>query len=500
MQPLLTKTPTSPRRLLCACALAAIAVGAGTLRAQASAEHPRVAQAIELARVWLEAQRAYDQIPGVSAAIVHDQTILWSGGYGFGDLAAGREAGAGTVYSVCSISKLFTSIAVMQQRDAGRLRLDDAVAAHLPWFKIAPTEGESVPVTIEGLLTHASGLPRESEHPYWTGPTFVFPTRQQIIDRLAGQRMLYPSEAVFQYSNLGLTLAGEVAAAVAGEPYDVLVRRRILDPLGLSSTTSEMPAGLRDTRLATGYSGLGREGRRQPVPFFTANGVAPAAGYASTVDDLARFASWQFRLLSKGGTEVLKATTLREMQRVHWVDANFENSWGLGFSVWRGDDKTFVGHGGSCPGFVSMLQLKTDEKVATVFMANAQDVDSEMYAKGLYDIVGPVAAAAAKEKSGGKAPDAGDGSLDAYTGSYADTFSNTETAIVRWEDGLAMLSLPTEEPMKALRKLRRVGEHTFRRVRKDETLGETVVFEIGPDGRAVRFVHHSNPSERRSIR
>ncbi|MDQ3170120.1 MAG: beta-lactamase family protein, partial [Acidobacteriota bacterium] len=457
-------------------------------------------QAIELARVWLEAQRAYDQIPGVSAAIVHDQTILWSGGYGFGDLAAGREAGAGTVYSVCSISKLFTSIAVMQQRDAGRLRLDDAVAAHLPWFKIAPTEGESVPVTIEGLLTHASGLPRESEHPYWTGPTFVFPTRQQIIDRLAGQRMLYPSEAVFQYSNLGLTLAGEVAAAVAGEPYDVLVRRRILDPLGLSSTTSEMPAGLRDTRLATGYSGLGREGRRQPVPFFTANGVAPAAGYASTVDDLARFASWQFRLLSKGGTEVLKATTLREMQRVHWVDADFKNSWGLGFSVWRDDDKTFVGHGGSCPGFVSMLQLKTDERVATVFMANAQDVDAEMYAKGLYDIVGPVVAAAAKEKDGGKPSDAGDVSLDAYTGSYDDTFSNTETAIVRWEDGLAMLSLPTEDPMEALRKLRKVGAHTFRRVRKDDTLGEPIVFEIGPDGRAVRFVHHSNPSERRAIR
>ena len=483
----------------CLFAVLALVFTAASVRAQSPVSHPRVAQALELARVWLEAQRAYDQIPGVSAAIVHDQTILWSGGYGFGDVAGKRAADAGTVYSICSISKLFTSIAVMQQRDAGRLRLDDAVASHLPWFTITPADGESTPVTIEGLLTHASGLPRESEHPYWTGP-FVFPTRQQVIDRLSGQRMLYPSDSVFQYSNLGLTLAGEVAATVSGEPYDALVRKQILDPLGLSNTTSEMPAGLRGTRLATGYSGLGREGARQPVPFFTANGIAPAAGYASTVDDLARFASWQFRLLAKGGTEVLKATTLREMQRVHWVDADFKNSWGLGFSVWRDDDKTFVGHGGSCPGFVSMLQIKTDDKLATVVMANAQDVDAEQYAKGLYDIVGPVVAAAAKEKDGGKPPDAGDASLDAYTGSYADTFSNTETAIVRWEDGLAMLSLPSEDPMAALRKLRKVGAHTFRRVRKDETLGETVVFEMRPDGRALRFIHHSNPSERRAVR
>ncbi|MDQ3070735.1 MAG: serine hydrolase, partial [Acidobacteriota bacterium] len=65
--------------------MAAIAAVGVTMRAQTPAGHPRVAQAIELARVWLEAQRAYDQIPGVSAAIVHDQTILWSGGYGFGD-------------------------------------------------------------------------------------------------------------------------------------------------------------------------------------------------------------------------------------------------------------------------------------------------------------------------------------------------------------------------------------------------------------------------------
>ena len=68
-------------------ALVLAVLGAQPLCAQVNAEHPRVAQALEVARVWLEAQRAYDQIPGVSAAIVHDQQVLWSGGYGLADVA-----------------------------------------------------------------------------------------------------------------------------------------------------------------------------------------------------------------------------------------------------------------------------------------------------------------------------------------------------------------------------------------------------------------------------
>ena len=196
-----------------------------------------MASALEVVRVWLDAQRAYEQIPGISAAIVHDQELLWSGGFGFADLARTAPATPKTIYSICSISKLFTSIAVMQLRDAGKLRLDDPVGKHLPWFTIERSAPEGPEITIEGLLTHASGLPRESDYPYWTGPDFPFPTREQIVERISKQKTLYPAETYFQYSNLGLTLAGEVVAAASGMPYAEYVRRNILEPLGLSSTT-----------------------------------------------------------------------------------------------------------------------------------------------------------------------------------------------------------------------------------------------------------------------
>src|SRR5574338_173304 len=198
--------------------------------------HPKVAAALEAARVWLEAERDFQQIPCISAAVVHDQDVLWIGGFGFADLERRSSAGPDTIYSICSISKLFTSIAVMQQRDAGRLRLDEPAKKHLDWFSIPPTGHDMGEVTIEGLLTHASGLPRESNHAYWTGPEFTFPTHDEIVAGLRQQKMLYAPETYFQYSNLGLTLAGEIASSVSGKPYAELVHQGILDPLGLTST------------------------------------------------------------------------------------------------------------------------------------------------------------------------------------------------------------------------------------------------------------------------
>ena len=458
----------------------------------AIAGDPRVVSALEFARTWLEGQRAYDQIPGISVAFVHDQELLFSGGFGRADLARGQAAGADTVYSVCSISKLFTSVAVMQQRDQGKLRLEDPVGAHLPWFSLRHTEGEG-DVTIEGLLTHASGLPRESDYPYWSGPDFTFPTHEQIVDKIRSQDELYTPETRFQYSNLGLTLAGEVVSATSGMPYADYARHNILEPLGLRSTTPEMPDLERGKRLATGYSAMDREGKRTPLPFFQAKGIAPAAGYASTAEDLARFAEWQFRLLEKGGQEVLKATSLREMYRIHWVEPDFETTWGLGFAVWRADGKVFVGHGGSCPGYRTAILLMPEEKVATILMANASGVATHKWAQELYDIVAPAIKAATKEPGKGKAPPA---ELRRYAGTYSLAPWGGEFAVFPWEEGLAVIELPGMDPVKDMVKLKPTGENTFRRILKDESLGETWVFEMGPDGRPTRVKNDSNYSPR----
>ena len=445
---------------------------------------PDYAEAIRLIDAWLEAQQAYDQLPGISVAIVHDQEIFFSKGYGLADLDNKMPCNENTIYSICSISKLFTAVAVMQLYDAGKLRLDDQVEDVLPWFKIEKKHLDSGPITIRSLLTHSSGLPRESDYPYWTGPDFPFPSAEQVKAKLDEQETLYPASTYFQYSNLGLTLLGAVVEEISGQSYDEYVSKNILEPLRLQNTATNLPATLWRKILATGYSSKKRDGRRDRLPLFQAEGIAAAAGYSSTVEDLARFASWQFRLRENGGEEILKASTLREMQRVHWVDPDWKTAWGLGFVVNQVDGKTMVGHGGSCPGYRSALMIRPDEKMAFVVMINASGEEPAKYANGMRKILEKVDSKASEKK---ELPD-----LEAYAGRYDLQPWWGEITVLPWQDKLVVVSMPADDPAEGMTFLKHIEGDTFRRIRDDEELGEEIRFEREDSGKVVRMWQHSN--------
>ena len=450
----------------------------------------RVQSALGLLETWIDAERAYKQIPGLSVGIVHDQDLIWSDGFGYSNREQQVPATAQTIYSICSISKLFTSIGVMQLRDQGHLNLRDSVGEHLPWFDITQTYPDRAPVTIRGLLTHSSGLPREPDFPSWTGPDYGFPTREQVIERIGVQETLYPGDTYYQYSNLGMTVAGMVVAEVSGQSYEDYVKANILDPLGLENTRPEMPEHLWGTQLAPGYGPLSRDGTRVKAPFFQARGMAPAAGYSSTVEDLAEFASWQFRLLEEGGDDVLDANTLREMHRVQFLDTDWQTARGLGFGVSRVDGRTFVGHGGSCPGYQTNLRIQPDSKIATIVMANASGAPVGLYTRRAFEIVGPAIEAAIESPGGGEKIDP---ALLKYTGTYsAQPWGGGETVVLPWKKGLAMIALPTDDPVEAVIELEHIEENVFRRIRDDGELAEEIVFEMDENGEVTDLKRRSN--------
>jgi len=456
------------------------------------ANDPRVVDAVRAWEVWVEYQAAINGVPGVSTGIVHDQELIATNAFGFANPASAMVATPETLYSICSISKLFTSVAVMQQRDAGKLRLDDPVAGLLPWFDIEDIHPEDGPITVRSLLTHSSGLPRESDYPYWADADYPFPTRKEIIARVGEQQTLYPASRYFQYSNLGLTLAGEIVAATSDREFGAYIRAGILDPLAMNDTFTEVPKDLRGGRLAVGYSARKRDGGRDVVAPFQSRGIAPAAGFASNVGDLARFAMWQFRLLAGGGEEVLRASTLREMQRVQWVDPDWKTTWGLGFNISRDGGRTFASHGGGCPGYFTHFRTEPKTKIAAIVLTNSIGSEVGFYTRKAFDLIAPAIKKALKAPK--DAPQRSE-DLDRYVGVYGSIWG--EYAIIRWEDGLAELSLNSRDPGDALTRLKKTGEHSFRRIRDDdESLGEEFLFEIGADGKAIRFKQHSNWSVR----
>lgn len=443
-------------------------------------------EAFKLIGVWLEAQKDFERLPGISVAIVKDQDILWSGAFGKANIEENRDTEANTLCSICSISKLFTSVAIMKLYDEGKLRLDDELKSILPWFKLKQQFVDSGPITIRSLLTHSSGLPRQSDVPYWSAPDFLFPTREEMIKAMENQETLYPASDNFQYSNLALSLLGEVVVEVSGVSYEDYVTEHILNPLKLKDTRPNMPKDLYGNDLAIGYSALDRTLNRDKVPLFDAKGVTPAAGYSSNVLDLARFASWQFRLRDSKDTEILKPSTLKNMHNVHWTNPDFELTRGLGFSVYKGSDGAkWVGHGGSCPGYRSTLQLNLKSKMAYSVMINAGGTNPGKYLRAMHAIM---------SKTESLDEDKSRVSLDDYKGFYSAQPWGSERYIGSWNGKLVSLSLPNNNPAKAMTMFKHIDGDTFKRLKDNGDLGETLVFKRDTDGKVIRSKSHQNYS------
>ena len=447
-------------------------------------------EAFTLMNVWLDAQKDYEQLPGISAAVIEDQKVLWSGAFGKANKEQNLAMTPETLCSICSISKLFTSVAIMKLYDEGKLRLDDPVNTLLPSYNLKQQFADSGPVTVRSLLTHSSGLPREAGYPYWTGPDFPFPTREEVKTALGTQETLYPASTYFQYSNLALSLLGEIVTEVSGMPYEAYIQQHILTPLALADTQADMPKALYGNKLAIGYSAVNRKGERPRVNYFQAKGITAAAGFSSNVLDLGKFASWQFRLRDTTTTEILAPATIKLMQQVHFTDPGWETTWGLGFVVNKGPNgTTWVGHGGSCPGYRSTLQMDLKNKRAYVVMINAGGTNPGRYSRGLYGILNKV-------KSGKKADSTVN--LQDYVGHYDQRPWGSEEYIGTWEGKLVMLNLPTADPAKGMTFYKHIDGDTFKRIRDDESLGETVVFQRDAQGKVISYSQHNNFTRRMS--
>ena len=231
-----------------------------------------------------------------------------------------------TIFDLASVTKTFTTIAVMQQVEAGLVDLDEPVATYLPDFAANGKDD----VTVRHLLTHTGGLPA------WLPLYSAYPTRE---DRLAAVLAVKPTaepEQKYVYSDLGLITLGLLVEEVTREPLDAVISDGITGPLGMTDTMFNPPARLVDRIAATeAQPWAGRpmiRGEVHDENSWSLGGVAGHAGLFSTAHDLAVLA----RTLLNGGrygtAEILEPETVRAML----VNENTEfpaNSHGLGFEL-----------------------------------------------------------------------------------------------------------------------------------------------------------------------
>ncbi len=363
---------------------------------------------------WIAEHVEYHQMPGAAIAVVMGDQTVWSATFGSADVPTGQPMTSSTRLRMGSVSKIFTSTAIMQLRDDGRLSLDDPVRRYLPWFRLAVRDpqwrGESSSalgadgeryalgqldgsaITIRHLLTHTSGLPREAAVPYWTD--HVFPVAADLAEIVGGQVAIKPPGFDYQYSNLGLGLLGQIVEIASGQSLGQFLEARIFAPLGMSRSTAA-PSPEVIASLAAGYMRRLPDGSRPVFEYYDTASLAGAANVISTLDDMTRFAALHLHSADAGRVEdrapplPLSAASLEEMQTPHWMTDSLSSGRGLGWSVSERDGRRVASHGGWIAGHRSHLIVVPEADLAVIAMVNADDVSPSFFAYEALDVLLP---------------------------------------------------------------------------------------------------------------
>ena len=464
--------------LLAAFVLVSCPVGA----AEAPPAEGPLADAAALYDLWAAEQLAYHGIPGVVVGVVSGGKLAWAKAYGTTDLAGGAPLTPSTPFRLGSISKVFTSTAILQLRDAGKLRLDDPVVKHLPWFKVPTPYPDAPPITIEHLLTHTSGLSREAPFPAWT--THSFPTREELKAAMPKVTVMAPPGKSYRYSNLGLALLGEVVVAASGETWAGYLSKHVFDPLGMTSSTGA-PTKEQVAALPRQHRRKQPDGSRGTIDYYETGAIAPAAAVVSTLEDLARFAALHLTADTAGpkagGAQILSGPTLAEMQRPHWVNAKWTGARGLGWGISRRDGRTYVSHGGWIGGHRSDLILDPERGLAAIALTNADDASPAFFAREALAMIGP-AVAVPPAPPEPKVPF--DPAWKRFVGTYTDPW-DWEIDVLVLGGGLAFYEHgypPEDDPEGAVSRLVPTGENSFKLPD-----GDPVRFELDADGKVTRM-------------
>jgi serine-type D-Ala-D-Ala carboxypeptidase/endopeptidase len=273
----------------------------------------------------------------------------------------GPEATPDTIFEIGSITKVFTALLLADMVERGDVMLSDPVRKFLPASATIPSR-RGKEITLVDLATQTSGLPRDSvkvDMDSDTSPYAEYPAAE-LYGFLKNYRLERDPGSKYEYSNIGMGLLGHALALRAGISYENLLRRRIFEPLSMTSTVITLNADQR-SRRATGYNL-----KLLPVQPWTGGVIDPAGSINSTAADMLKFGAAMVDPDSP-----LKAAFAR-MTSVRRPSDGPRSDQVLGWGIFRLGADEIVGHSGGTFGFQSRLIVDLTRKRSVVAWINGQ--------------------------------------------------------------------------------------------------------------------------------
>ncbi|MGI5862910.1 MAG: serine hydrolase domain-containing protein [Myxococcales bacterium] len=327
---------------------------------------------------FIEKRMAAEEVTGLSIALVDDQEIVWSRGFGWADKEAGRAVTGRTLFRIGSITKLFTAVAVMQLVERGEVELDAPLERYVPDFCIGSRFPKTGPITVRQLLTHHAGLPSNYLERLLTRDP---PPMATIVESLRSEQLAFPPGLLWAYSNIGFELLGVLVERVSGLSYAEYVRRNILEPLGMREASFEQDFA-RLPGMSRGYRD------HEAHPLYGLRALA-AGGLNAGAEELALFVQMIFADGAGRGGRVLRPETLAEMLERQNALNPFDLDFAVGLAFNLGSSKlAYAGpaasHTGGIVYFRSILVAMPEQRLGVVVLANSNNADKR-------DVLGEIA-------------------------------------------------------------------------------------------------------------
>ena len=397
----------------------------------------------------------------------------------YGSLAKNdkRPLNGDTIFEIGSATKVFTSLLLADMVQRGEVALTDPVAKYLPaTVKMPERAGRAI--TLEDLSTHTSGLPRMPANlaPKDPANPYADYSVEQLYQFLSSYQLTRDIGAQYEYSNLGGGLLGHVLARRAGMDYEVLVRTRICDPLGMASTRITLSPEMK-TRLATGHNAT-----MDPVSNWDLPTLAGAGALRSTANDMLAFLA-----ANLGYTKSPLAPAMAAMLKVRRPTGAPDLEIALGWHVFTSNGKEIVWHNGGTGGYRSFIGFDPKTQVGVVVLSNAETTAGvDDIGRHLLDQQVPLLAPPKQHKETAVDPKLFDG----YAGRYelAPSFILTVT-----REGDHLFVQATGQPK----------FEVFAEGPKDyflKVVDAQITFETDAQGRAVALVLHQNGMDQRAKR
>ena len=311
----------------------------------------------------LEEQRELYQIPGLAIALVHDNETILVRGFGVKNIDKQLAVSDKTIFPIGSVSKQFTAAVAGIRVDEGIINWDDLIVNYLPDYRFRQN-GKDVPVTIQDALSHRSGYARNDV--LWSNSTVK---RIDIIKSAPKANPLAEFRSAYHYNNVMYLAVGLATAHDTSFNWDLILKDKLLNPLGMTDTTADYFIASKDSRLATGYYWNEIENRFSILPNLNLNNIAPAGGIYSNASDMAKWLKFLLNKTSIDNKKLIKDETFSEM----FIPASKISdlySYGLGWNISHYNDEPLVEHSGSIEGYSAQVALLPESGLGFALLMN----------------------------------------------------------------------------------------------------------------------------------